>query len=362
MRGKIILLVSNEIPLSNISNEVVNQIDNLIETPVYTNRRHRLNESNDIYNFIDNEFFEHLKNNNQIILFHRIADIYNFVPKYEVFSLLEQGKSVVIYMNDLNLAENIMDNYNDIISIYIYGKVSRDFKHLCKYDKWIYYKNDDGIIELLKIYITNRLSIIKESISNHIKYPYLSEYELKKMNLDKPITIVLGVPCSGKSYFINKHFKDANVIDIYDIQERLNNDASIVVSQEIFRFKTIINILLKESTVLECLLLKRKRRIQLIEDIKEITNQKINLYFMCPSEQEYNSYLTKRNQYEYDMHTWDIMEYPLYLEGFDNIYYVDSEGIYSIYDFYNKIILSSQVYIKKDELIKSLKENIESKL
>ena len=141
------------------------------------------------------------------------------------------------------------------------------------------------------------------------------------------IVFVMGPSCAGKSTFIKKNFPTFKKIDLYDFE--LENGFSVEGIMQ--AYEECKNALVKaikngEDVVMEHTLLKAIRRDIYIKAVKEITNEPIIAYFICPSDNELKSNAKRRM-----ISFWkdelknirDIMELPTTEEGFGEIHIID---------------------------------------
>jgi len=198
----------------------------------------------------------------------------------------------------------------------------------------------------------------KLAIDNYDKYPFLTEFGNKKIYNHDHIPFVIGVPCSGKSTFIKEKFSDREVIDIYDIQinldKRINDFFDVTVrSSEIVKYELITHILAEKPFVLEHTLFKAKRRKVLIDEIIEISRQFIDVYVMYPSMKRYELNCECRDIVP-SQEEWKAFEILTSSEGFDQIYYVDEDGVYTKEQFYQKLKKTELNYYNKEKIIEIL--------
>lgn len=140
------------------------------------------------------------------------------------------------------------------------------------------------------------------------------------------IKIVMGIPCSGKSYFIEKNFPNIKKIDLYDYQKELSYDkiwdSYVAVKDEII--KCIKN---KEDFIVEHTLLRAERRKYYIDEIRKVTDEDIALYFVSCDDKTYKEHCNKRG-IPYicldENPNMEILEKPMLSEGFKEIHFIEN--------------------------------------
>lgn len=146
------------------------------------------------------------------------------------------------------------------------------------------------------------------------------------------IVFVMGPSCGGKSTFIKKNFPNFKKIDLYDFEmENGFSMEGIVQAYEECKNALIEAVKNKENVVMEHTLLKAIRREVYIKAVKEVTDEQIIGYFICPSDTELKSNANRRM-----ISFWkdelknirDIMELPTTEEGFAEIHIID-KNLYS---------------------------------
>lgn len=166
----------------------------------------------------------------------------------------------------------------------------------------------------------------------------------------KKLIIVMGANCSGKTYFINKHFgdcADVDILNVYDYQMRAYDEAgfkdSIPFSAEFDCLMKANNMLLADTisklkegrdVVVEQTFFKAKRRIHFVDEIREAivdTEVKIETYVMCPDDVRWEENLRLRgidcSVESRKKQAAEEIEFPNPAEGFDEIYEVTGEKI-----------------------------------
>ena len=158
------------------------------------------------------------------------------------------------------------------------------------------------------------------------------------------LVFVIGVAATGKSYFIKQRYEEKNVdiLDVYDYQQRAYDEAGfgeMIPVEKQFRCLMSANTKLLDDiverlkkgrdVVVEQTFFKAKRRIAYIDEIRKIPNVRIEMYVMCPGEEQWKKNLKKRDlgrNFEYYKALKKEMEFPNVAEGIDEIYeVVDSE-------------------------------------
>lgn len=138
-----------------------------------------------------------------------------------------------------------------------------------------------------------------------------------------PIIIVMGPACSGKSHYIKENFPSHTIIDLYNFQDFnfITVDAVWKSYEECAEaLKEAIKT--KENIVLEHTLLKRIRREWYINQIREVTDEDIEIICIAPSAKTLSERAKKR---DIKMTVSDaekelsILELPTVDEGYSNI-------------------------------------------
>jgi predicted kinase len=136
----------------------------------------------------------------------------------------------------------------------------------------------------------------------------------------------MGPACSGKTHFIKKNYPNAKVIDLYDFQkESYRSIEGIWQSYEKCAEalkETIKNNVNNDTIILEHTLLKRIRREWYISQIREVTNEDIDIVCIKPSETTLYKRIKER-EIEIDIEDTkmilSILETPVIDEGYSNI-------------------------------------------
>ena len=144
------------------------------------------------------------------------------------------------------------------------------------------------------------------------------------------VTFVCGIPCSGKTTFIEKFYNGVKKLDIRDYQQRQKfcNVASLLVAQE-DAMNDLSKIALQEDVVMEHTLLLRKRRLEQIKHLREngYTGE-INLYFIFPDKEKFVANFIKRNDSSVEIaesflkRHMETLELPDETEGFDKMFII----------------------------------------
>ena len=163
------------------------------------------------------------------------------------------------------------------------------------------------------------------------------------------LIIVMGANCTGKTYFINTHFRDckADILNVYDYQQRAYNETgfgeSIPLSAQFGCLMRANNLLLADTinklqagrdVVVEQTFYKAKRRIAFIDAIREALGTaeiKTEIYVMCPDDARWEANLRERRSNRSvescRKQAAEEIEFPNPVEGFDEIYEVTGEKI-----------------------------------
>lgn len=142
------------------------------------------------------------------------------------------------------------------------------------------------------------------------------------------VTFVCGMPCVGKSTYIKKHFPNAEIIDIYNYQ----NKNGFCFVNDCFNWYEqakvdLVEKALQTDVVVEHTLLKKNRRLEQIENLRNngYTGE-IHLVFINPDVETHKERLLQRKFKDYELDDFrnmhiDIMELPSDddNEGFDSI-------------------------------------------
>ena len=142
-----------------------------------------------------------------------------------------------------------------------------------------------------------------------------------------PILIVMGPACSGKSYFIKNNYQNATVIDLYDFQRRGFSCVEDIWKSYVECAEALKNAI-KENEgknqliVLEHTLLKKIRREWYMSQIREITNEDVEIICLSPSVETFCE-RAKRRGIDMDIedakNTLSILELPTIEEGYSKI-------------------------------------------
>lgn len=154
------------------------------------------------------------------------------------------------------------------------------------------------------------------------------------------VIFVIGPTASGKSFFIDKMFsgKNTKILNAYDYQIRAYDEAGYkdaipfdvqrdcVIKANDLLLKDLLNeVEIGNDIVVEQTFYKAKRRISYIDAIRKYDDATIDVYVMCPDDNQWDSNIQKRglsDQLEYYKAAKDEIEFPNPSEGFDNIYAV----------------------------------------
>lgn len=150
---------------------------------------------------------------------------------------------------------------------------------------------------------------------------------------NKPVKIVMGVSCGGKSHFIRNNFPYAVVLDVYDYQvkrkkEMISRYDALLAANEDIKNDLVKHILNGEDVVMEHTLLKAMRREPYIAAIREVTDRDIDIYCLFPSEERFALNVKERDVGLWEVSgMWDVLEIPTKDEGYTHVYIVDDNGI-----------------------------------
>lgn len=159
------------------------------------------------------------------------------------------------------------------------------------------------------------------------------------------VTFVMGATASGKTYFINNSFadKDVDIHNVYDYQQRAYDEAGfgdmvpfgasfrcLLKANEMHLEAIIESVKAGRDVVVEQTFFKAKRRISYIDKIREISDVRLEIYVMCPSDERWQKNIDER---ELDRSLKNLkkdqneIEFPNPAEGFDAIYRVTDGDI-----------------------------------
>lgn len=150
---------------------------------------------------------------------------------------------------------------------------------------------------------------------------------------NKPIKIVMGVSCGGKSYFIKNNFPDAFVLDVLDYQQKRKREMlfyydALLAANEDIKNDLVQAILEDKDVVMEHTLLRAIRREPYIKAIREVTDRDIDIYVVCPSFEQYEKNLKERKVKPCAViEMLKVFEMPTKDEGYTHVYIVDENGI-----------------------------------
>lgn len=138
------------------------------------------------------------------------------------------------------------------------------------------------------------------------------------------ITIVMGIPCSGKSTYIKDTYQDREIFDLkaYQDKKTVLNVKTVLESYEECQNDFINAIKAGKDVVLEHTLLKVMRRKSYIDAIRELTDEPVELVFIDP---EYDVHIKRIEEVgipfpeDYLNEHLEILERPTLDEGFGPI-------------------------------------------
>ena len=155
------------------------------------------------------------------------------------------------------------------------------------------------------------------------------------------LNIVMGVPGSGRTHFIERQFCGWKHLSVGDYQSRLKKERGNSESEmDFFAYRSLLlraneeiknDVLegLREGcdVVLEHTLYKAKRRIAYIEEFRTVTDTPINIYVVMPSEKQLrNNLISSPNHCEEEFNRLrreiDDIELPNIAEGYEKIFIV----------------------------------------
>ena len=143
------------------------------------------------------------------------------------------------------------------------------------------------------------------------------------------ITFVCGVPCSGKTTFINKNFPNSIKLNIFDYQEDCFLLQHYIDAQEKAK-SDLLQIALLNDVVMEHTLLKKKRRLEQIEFLRNGGyDGEIHLIFLNPPMDILEKRTLQRHKTQSSLNFLknhsDIVELPTKEEGFTSVSILENE-------------------------------------
>lgn len=156
------------------------------------------------------------------------------------------------------------------------------------------------------------------------------------------LTFVIGANATGKTYFIRQQYQNQNVeiFDVYDYQQQVYDEEGfgetvplgaqfrcLMKANEILLEDIKKALLLGRNVVVEHTLYKAKRRVAYIDEIrKAVSNVKIAVYLMCPSDKQWKENIKALNLREslqaFLKSEAKLIEIPNISEGIDVVYEV----------------------------------------
>lgn len=152
------------------------------------------------------------------------------------------------------------------------------------------------------------------------------------MNITPVLSMIVGLPGSGKSYFVNHYFSEMDNINSSDgIREEflkdVNNQEHNLQVFNILHERICSSLSKGISCVDDATNIEQKFRLSLLEKITEINCVK-NVYVMMTSFEKCLSrnYSRDRKVPEYSIFKMAVkFKFPEYSEGWTNIYLVDED-------------------------------------
>lgn len=156
------------------------------------------------------------------------------------------------------------------------------------------------------------------------------------------VKLVIGVPASGKTHWINswKEFEDVVQLDIYNYQQMVRKeftDEEYISSHDTYRIlfeaneriiKDIVSFVQAgKDVVVEHTLYKMKRRLQIIDAIRKVSDTPIEIYLMQPSDEQLQKNCELKDTEDEYMFSrakrqMEDVEFPSVKEGFAKTFYV----------------------------------------
>jgi predicted kinase len=132
----------------------------------------------------------------------------------------------------------------------------------------------------------------------------------------------MGLSASGKSTYIEKHFPNTTVVDLYDFQQNAYTLEAIKQSYEDCKNKLIEVLKEGKDVVLEHTMYRAIRRKIYIDAVRSVTDASIDMIYIQPTLEELEERWKKREIYvdtdEIKSHL-KIIETPTLEEGFHSI-------------------------------------------
>lgn len=139
------------------------------------------------------------------------------------------------------------------------------------------------------------------------------------------VTFVAGLPCSGKSTYIKNNFKNKKVIDIFEYQKIPFLTVTDIINGYNKAKLDLLNSALEEDVIMEHTLLKKCRRLEQIENLRNggYTGE-IHLIYFIPEEQTLKERALLRGFKENEVKDFieanvNVLEIPDETEGFTSL-------------------------------------------
>lgn len=138
------------------------------------------------------------------------------------------------------------------------------------------------------------------------------------------LTIVMGIPGSGKSHYIEENFKDRKVFDLYKYQVDypILGIEEVIESYEKIKEDVVKALKDGEDVVMEHTLLKAARRKPYLDAFREATDEPIEIVLINPPKKVIAERKKERKIFRGESSIdaeLEILEVPTEKEGFDKI-------------------------------------------
>jgi len=137
------------------------------------------------------------------------------------------------------------------------------------------------------------------------------------------VIFVIGLPASGKSYFIKNNFPNAKVVDLFNYQHEYDSYMSVIDSY----FKSLADLVNEviyqenygtgQDVVLEHTLVKSKRRNIYIDAIRDYCGKDIECFYTDPTAKQYAKTVNYREGITRDIDDYQIEKAQSMLSQFD---------------------------------------------
>lgn len=148
------------------------------------------------------------------------------------------------------------------------------------------------------------------------------------MDKKKTLIVVAGLPCAGKSYYINKCFSSFPVIDLYSFQKgKILTVERVLRSYDECRQAVIDTLQQNDIVILEHPLVKKARRMEFLQGIKDAVPVKIYMHWIKPNFVSYCQRVEERGLFESVeacKENYHFQDVPTKNEGYESLEIVDT--------------------------------------